>query len=622
MTKEKIEAKQICIDDLFGDKYLFEVPIYQRPFVWQQEDFERLFIDIKDEMEKNRLDKGNTFEEYEPYFLGSIVLHTTKYRDDESGTYDIIDGRQRLISLAIFVAVLRDLAASVGNEKAKKRMQKKLRQEEDEYSDTKESIRITVKPNEREFFKKYILTPEGTRKTKGLDDKNKKKLIQKMNESDKHMFNAIETFQKCFQNDDGYTDKDLLDNYIKFLLRKVVIVVVKTSSVTSAFRLFKTLNNRGIPLTSVDLLKSENLSAIVAEEERQDYAQKWEEIEEDVGSEQLEMLIKFIRIIKSPGRQQRDLFEDFQNRIFKDSKFKGRQFIDYLAEIKEIYKEKIEQGKIVLDGFDRLDNEIYYYNLICIMRNFLIFDEWMAAVICFSKKFNEDLYLFDFLKNLERRIVVDWISGASQEKRVSLVYQVIELINKAEKAKDVLNNSIFRVEEKRIAFENALDHINFYNRGGNRKIAKYSLLRIDMERTDNCNKRSSYAGKITVERILPENADTDNPYWIKMFNNEDERLECTDKIGNLTLLNGGINSKASNKPFPEKKKYYFEKRQSSFDVTNELRNYTDWSVEAFRERHKRLKEEAIEIWIESERSTTKLNPLGRKGFASDTRKKR
>jgi uncharacterized protein with ParB-like and HNH nuclease domain len=54
---------------------LFEVPDYQRPFVWEKENFEQLFDDIKSEIDKNQSRYYNDFTSYEPYFLGSIVLY-------------------------------------------------------------------------------------------------------------------------------------------------------------------------------------------------------------------------------------------------------------------------------------------------------------------------------------------------------------------------------------------------------------------------------------------------------------------------------------------------------------------------------------------------------------------
>ncbi len=97
------------------------------------------------------------------------------------------------------------------------------------------------------------------------------------------MLDAIEVFRGGFLNTEGNVDNELIDDYISYLLQKVIIVAVKTSSLASAFRLFKTLNKRGIELGSADILKSEVLSAI-PEQERHKYAQKWELIEEDAGT--------------------------------------------------------------------------------------------------------------------------------------------------------------------------------------------------------------------------------------------------------------------------------------------------------------------------------------------------
>jgi len=605
MVEEKIRAEQICIDDLFGDKYLFEIPNYQRSFVWEKDNFEQLFNDIKDEIEKSKKNHGNNSRDYEPYFLGSIVLHTKESKDDGSGRYDIIDGRQRLASLAILIAVMRDLATSVGSEQAKDTLQAKIYQKENRYRGTQESVRITVKDNEQDFFKTYILTPAGTEQTIISDRDSAKKLKnirQKLNESGNRMLDAIEVFRDGFLNSEGKVDNELIDNYISYLLQKVVIVAVKTSSLASAFRLFKTLNKRGIELGSADILKSEVLSAI-PDKERQKYAQKWESIEEEAGANKkvkLETLISFMRMIELPGRQKYEVFEEFEDRLFPNRPgFKGKQFIDYLSELKNIYKEKIEDSNIDSE-IEKKKNEGYYYNLMSLMKNFFVFNEWMAAILHFHKKFSDDSYLFIFLKHLERAIFIDWITGATQEKRVARIYEIIKIINEQGNPRLVVEHSVFNeeIKAKQSLFEEAINDIGFYNKSS-KKLARYTLLRIDMERSDNRNKISEYYGEITVEHILPENPY--HEYWLERFN-EDLRIEWTNRLGNLTLLDKKKNNKSANKPFPEKKAYFYERKgkttiKSSFDLTNELQDYDDWSIDFLEERHDKLKREAINIWI-------------------------
>lgn len=606
MAEEKIRAAEISINDLFGDKYLFEVPDYQRPFVWEKENFEQLFDDIKAEIDKNKEAHHNNFSKYEPYFLGSIVLYQKDLRSSGYGKYEIIDGRQRLVSTAILMAVIRDLAHSVDNQKAKDTMQKKVYQEENEYEGTQASVRIKVKDNERKFFQEYILTEQGTNKIKTInkeESKNLKRLRQKLNPSENRMIDAIEVFWHKFHGKDG-VDKDLLDKYITYLLQKVVVVAVKTDSLESAFRLFKTLNKRGVEIGSADILKSENLSAI-PDSERQEYARKWEDIEEETPQDsevKLETLINFIRIIEIPGRQQRELFQDFEDKFFeKQPEKKGKVFIDYLDEVKEIYKENIEEAKIAIDNSSK---SVYYYNLMSIMKKHIIFNDWMASIIHFIRRFGDDISLYEFVVKLERAVFLDWLTSTTQERRVARIYQLIKIIDEASTIQNVLEHPTLNEEIKarKNEFTNAIDDINFYNKSSKR-LSKYTLLRLDIERKDNRNTKIEYDGEISVEHILPENPQ--DKYWLDRFD-EDARVEWTDRLGNLTLLDGRKNSKAANKPFPDKKTYFFQKRhgskylkyKNSFELTNELESYSDWSVELLKARHQKLKSEAILIWMQ------------------------
>ncbi|MBU4607008.1 MAG: DUF262 domain-containing protein, partial [Euryarchaeota archaeon] len=77
-------------------------------------------------------------------------------------------------------------------------------------------------------------------------------------------------------------NQNLLKNFVKYLLKKVILVIITTSSFESAFRLFNVVNARGMPLTNADLLKSVNLGN-VSQEDLKKYTEIWENIEEDIG---------------------------------------------------------------------------------------------------------------------------------------------------------------------------------------------------------------------------------------------------------------------------------------------------------------------------------------------------
>ena len=179
-------------------------------------------------------------------------------------------------------------------------------------------------------------------------------------------------------------------------------------------------------------------------------------------------------------------------------------------------------------------------------------------------------------------------------ERLTQIYEIVKLIEESNSADDVINNPIFNVDLKRKEeeFRKALDDLNFYGKGRTR-VPKYVLLRIDMEGSYNQNKKISYSGEITVEHILPRTPK--EGYWLGRFPEED-RFKWTNRLGNLVLLNSRKNSQAGNKPFPEKVKDYFEKK-SDFGITNELKSYKEWNVDKLKERHDKLLQEAVKIWI-------------------------
>jgi len=556
MTKEiqesRIKAYELGLISLLGKDYLFEIPDYQRPFVWETKNFEQLFDDIKQAVFDNE-EKYRNLDDYEPYFIGSMVMQTK-----DKGKYDVIDGQQRLISLAILVAVMRDLLLNGSkNDNLAYKLQGMIYQKKDEDLGTKESVRIKLRDRETDFFKEYVLNEQGTYKAveKFLSKTNKSRQDRKkLLESQQKITEAIDLFRAKFYNKDNRLNVSFLISYARYTIRNLIVVFVRTDDLMSAFRLFNTLNARGVELTTSDMLRSLNLKNLEKKEERKKYAELWENIETEIGQEALESLIGFIRSIKVKRREKSKL-EDFQNIIFKNEpSFKGKRFFDYLFSTKEAYVEKIIQSSIVTG---KTEQETYYYNLISIMRDYLDFNEWMAAIIAFAEKF-ADSELFEFLKILERRIFVDWIIGKSNEERFRFVYSILNEIEKAKTASEILNSPIFnsQIREVHNQFVSRLDEVNFYKRN-HYKVAKYTLLRLDMEKHDNTNTKKLYTGTITTEHILPKKPT--NIYWTDRFTPKQQE-EWTDKLGNLTLLNAPKNTKAGNKPFPDKLKQYFKKK--------------------------------------------------------------
>ena len=111
--QQTIKAKEKELGDIFCDKYLFEIPDYQRPYAWTTEHTEELLDDLVNNMDEGKLrdamehrKKDKLISEVPLYFLGSIVL----IKDPKASRAQVVDGQQRLTTLTILFCVLRELS--------------------------------------------------------------------------------------------------------------------------------------------------------------------------------------------------------------------------------------------------------------------------------------------------------------------------------------------------------------------------------------------------------------------------------------------------------------------------------------------------------------------------------
>nr|WP_258355643.1 DUF262 domain-containing HNH endonuclease family protein [Clostridium perfringens] len=575
---EKVKAKEYYIKDLLSNKFLFEIPDYQRAYSWTKENLKQLVEDIWESVELNKARGNKEFDQYEPYFLGSIVLCSKEYKDDGCGIYDVIDGQQRLTSIIMLIAAIRDL---IDNEEYKKVLSDLIYQKPNVLMGIKESIRVKARGKEEEFFKKYILTNGGTELVKDLD-------MEELSEAKQNMVNAIEVFRDSFFNEEGELLEEKLNEFIVYLLQKVVLVVITTESFTSAFRLFNVINARGLPLTDSDLLKSENLR-VMNPEIRKEYTDIWESHEQDLGKEKLDQIIGFMRTMKLKNKVEESVYEEFSKKIFRNEpEYLGVNFVNHLTAVKALYDKYIIDGN--LEGVSE-EEKSYYKNLINIMREFLPYDDWMAAVIRFAEKFNDDKLVLEFVKVLEKRLVIDWVNGNSFADRLNRVYGILEVIEEKDSLEEIKEAPVFLYDLERTTayFENALNDIDFYSKG-RMMIPKYIFVRLDMEKR--ANEVLDYSDKIMIEHVLPRNAK--EAYWKDNFS-ADQRRNWANKFGNLVIITGAKNTRANNKPFAEKVEQYLSKK-SDFAITKEVLELSDWNMDSLKDRHESLVNRALELW--------------------------
>lgn len=590
MTTE-IEAKEVQVGKVFSPDFIFEIPIYQRPLSWEEDDFDQLFEDIFDAMNNNE----------NQYFLGSIILQE---HEQQKNKYYLVDGQQRISALAILMAVIRDFTDISDLERE---LAHCLYQPERPIFKISAEMRIVPWKDIKNIFIKYIYASKGTQKF--VSDFERKSIeYTDIQDPRYHLYEAIDVFEKKLR--EKLQEPDDLKRFVIYLLNQVYLVYIKAATFDSAFRLFNVLNTRGQSLATSDLLKSENIGEIGDKSTRLQYADIWRDIENNLGRVELENLIAFIRTIQVKEKAKKRMYEEYRREIFEKKRLKkGTELIDYVAGIADIYADKILEGKITLGNTGK-ENE--YKNIITLLRRFIPFSDWIPPLISFYHKFRTDEHLLDFTLRLEKKVMIEWLSGFSPTERITSLNRVIKLVDKEKEPRKVVDELLFYKDEERstgrpprmLDFSDKsqiesklidrLDDDQFYSIYGG-KLAKYVLLRIDMTYWELEN-FSGYPGAITVEHILPQTP-SDDSEWVKMFS-EEKRMEWTNKLGNLVLLSGKKNSKAQNYDFNKKKDVYFKGKSTPFRITHEVENKDEWTLEELKSRHQKLLSDANEIFLD------------------------
>lgn len=508
---DEIKCDKKTLSEIFDWRY--RIPDYQRPYGWENEHVETLLAD--------------TFEAYKEkytskYFLGSMVLR----KIDES-EYEVLDGQQRLTTIFLVLAVIRDLS---DDKKLADKCREAVVQPEDIYDEKPECLRIEfdIRDDVRDFIDKYVKTDGSTQKIDELKELAKNKTA---NVSVRNMAEAIITTQKFFQK-----NPNKLGEYFTYLWKKVVIICIWTEEFDDAFQVFTVLNNRGLKLSNSDILKALNL-----------------------------------REVNKAAKAT--LLKEFEENIYSKNKLrKGRGTFEYIDRLFEIYKKTF--AGIICDQQEKFAAT----NYIRLMRYGLHTDYWKAAVLLFYSK-NASERFGEFMKLLDKKISADWICGLSAAKRIENFCAILREVDSAYSAERLFKSKVFTVDLAKL--ETVLNEaVNSDKKSG---YAKYLLLKLDLLYNGDATE-FSFSDEISIEHILPQNPPAQSQ-WQKNFS-ASEREKWTDKLGNLSLVTKHKNSSLSNLDYEEKKRRYFQQNIERFpNLIRVLNRYDKWTLVELKQNH-------------------------------------
>lgn len=562
MTK-KISGAEYPLAKIFSSEFEYHIPSYQRPYAWTVDQASELFDDLYDFYQT---------EDDEGYFLGSIVL----IKQEAKPYSEVIDGQQRLTTLTILLAAICSLAEG----EYRSELKEYIMEPGKESQGLLPLPRLTLRERDKDFFLKYVQKLNFTEllKIEPLSLKNESQRNIQLN--GKYFLDALN--EKFGQNLDGLKD------FVRFLVTRCYLVAVSTPNQQSAFRVFSVMNSRGLDLQPTDIIKADIIGQI-PEDKQDDYNDRWEEMEIELGRAEFNDLFSFIRMIYAKEKAKKSILEEFRQHVL--SKIKNPE--NLLEEVLEPYASALaiikranyqaatnaQETNTHLRWLNRIDNS-----------------DWIPAAIFFLAKNRDNPdYVQWFFKKLERLAAYLHVCAKNVNERIDRYNEIITALEQPHSFEHPIN-AIDLTEKETSEMRGALDG-DIYELTPRRR--NYIILRLDAFISDG---GASYDPTIlTIEHVLPQTVDP-NSEWSTLWPDENARKAWVHRISNLVPLNRRRNSQAQNYNFDKKKSAYFKgsKNVSSYALTTQVLNTPAWTEEFLTKRQEELLKVLSDNWELSE----------------------
>lgn len=545
-----VRAQENSLYQIFGNGARLCMPPYQRSYSWGENEALDLLGDLLDSSKSGL-----------PHFVGAVVL----IDNPEKGEIEIVDGQQRLTTLTILLAVLRDLEQDKDRAAA---IHALIADPPRPMLGESASWRLTLNHMDGPFFRHMIQEPGATlhlEREPGDSD------------SQRRMTRNASAFHKELSKMDEAQRHTLTD----VVTKGCGLVIVNVEDKDQGFKVFRVLNTRGKEPDAHDIIKTELFQkARFDVQDAAKYSEQWAEHEAQLGGSAFDDLLRQIRAIydRSP---KGDLIAGFQKTILKQ--MDTRHFLDsVLPRHVEAYQQVTTAN--VPDG----PNQQFISEKLNQLR-VLEQRSWRAPAIKFIvDRGLDDPHAPEFFKQLERLSYVIQLIVHDRDQRNKRFNKVSEAIRN-DKALFSKNGpfTISRDERRKVA-ERLVGR--FATFGQRRALALRLNAAIEGGKT------IPPQSDATVEHVLPRNVQDDS-HWTLTWPDPHKRREQCDTLGNFVLLTNKVNQKADRLDYRSKKEIYFDGGGGSeFALTRDLREQNAWTSDVVRKRTDQLANILMQEW--------------------------
>jgi len=565
MAATNFKTENNTFRKLIGNGLTYRIPRFQRDYSWTNEEWEDLWMDILATLKAD----GEI-----AHYMGYLVLQSS---DDK--TFDVIDGQQRLTTISIIMlAILKNfqrLIAAGNDADANKRRMEQIQQTYVGYLDPVTLVarpKLNLNRNNNNYFQNYLV-PLGHLPQRGF--RSSEHLLRK----------AFEWFDKqvsTYLRDSSGDEGKRLAQLIEDISDRLFFTVITVTDELNAYKVFETLNARGVRLSATDLLKNYLFSVLdrggETDHELRTLDERWEAI---VGRLQSENFPDFLRVhwnSRRPFARQADLFKTIRSQVStREAVF---QLLRNMEEDLDTYLALSSPEASVWAQDDK--------ELAGVLKTFRVRQPF--SLLLSAKRV---LDAADFTGLLRATMIISLrfnVIGANSTAEQERIYNTV-----AEKIarKEIMKLGQVLVSMRSIypddtAFRTAFaDKVIRTTDSRNNRVVRFILCAL--EKHVSTQDYSFTSDAFNIEHVLPQNAPDG---WGGFSNDEIEAM--TYRLGNMTLLQTGANREIGISTYVNKRAIY---EQSGFVITRKLASdNTEWTPERIAAQQNWMANQATSIW--------------------------
>lgn len=563
-----MQAGETTLNKLLNTSRQFIVPIFQRNYSWQKNQYEQLWFDIL---------RASKFKEKQNHFIGSIVYIDMGTPAGRPQQLLLIDGQQRLTTISILLCVIKDYVQKFNLETKLINLAKIKNQflyNSDEIDEDRYKLLLNVQDKET-----YIKLIDNT--------------IFTVNKPTTNIIKCYEFFYERIE--DFIKQHGQIDEIYAGIFKLSLVSISLDKDSDNPQMIFESMNSTGKDLSQTDLLRNYLLMDLTPEKQTRLYKTYWKSMEELFGEDiykndvnKFDYFIRDFLTLKSDTGyicKINNVYENFKRYYLDNNCEKFAVLKDLFTYAKyyawiDLLQENDDELKLYWQEFKKLDSHVVYPFLL------KLYDDYSRQILI-KEDFKKILQVV--ISYLWRRAICE-IPTNSLSKTFATLYQAVD--------KDDYVNSVIKAFVFKSSYKRFPSDYEVREKLQTKDIYHFRLRKYLLEALENYYHKEPIdlnTANYTIEHIMPQNIEH-NLSWQQMLGEDWQEVHSLylHSLGNLTIT--GYNAEMSNKSFGEKVNGESGFKHSHLKLNESIAQCDVWNKKAIQRRTNILTDIILKIW--------------------------